>query len=79
MEHEAKMTEKPNLQIQVSDRFKKAYGEAIFSLQGLAEGAVHDFVNRQRSSPKTILHHYDRLAHLSVPVIEIDYQVVIAY
>jgi hypothetical protein len=65
------MNRKTDMQIYMSDRFGKAYGKAIFCLQGLAEGAVHDFVNILRSDPKKVLHNYDRLAHLPSSVIEI--------
>jgi hypothetical protein len=60
------------MEIRVTRRFKKAYSVASPNLQLLAEGAVRDFVHRQRSSPKTVLRNYDRLARLSEPVIEID-------
>ena len=61
-----------SLQISASERFLKAYRKAIFSLKGLTEGAVHDFVNLHRSDSTTLLRSYDRLAQLPGPVIEID-------
>lgn len=60
------------MQIKNSDRFYKNYSKASLPLQGLAEGAIHDFVNRQRSEPKTFLHHYDQLVNLPGPVREIE-------
>jgi hypothetical protein len=60
------------VQIFASERFLKNYHRASVPLQGLAEGAIHDFVARQCSEPKIFLQKYDRLAHLSVPVLEVD-------
>ncbi len=60
------------MEIKVTRRFLKAYRKASPSLQGLAEGAIRDFVNRQRSSPKTVLQNYDRIANFPDQVIEID-------
>jgi len=49
----------------------KNYRKAIFPLQGLAEGAVHDFINRFRANPKLILREYDRVAHIKEPILEL--------
>jgi hypothetical protein len=45
-----------------STRFARSYRRAGAVLQGYAEGAVHDFVNRWRADPKTVLHSYQRHA-----------------
>lgn len=55
-----------------SDRFLKAYKKSSFSLQNLAEGAIHDFVLRYRSDPKTVSHYYDRISGIRKSVLEID-------
>lgn len=62
-----------SLQISTSQRFMKAYTKASISLQGLAEGCVHDFVRRWRSNPKTVSQSYDKLAGLGrTRILEID-------
>lgn len=58
--------------IWMSRRFRKAYRSASISLQGLIEGAVHDFVRRAEADRTNVLRQYDRLAHLKEVVIEID-------
>jgi len=66
------MSHRTNLQMNISKRFNKSYSSASFPLQKLAEGKIRDFVNLQRSEPKTLLQHYGRLTQLLPgPVIEI--------
>jgi hypothetical protein len=66
------MNSNPDISILISNRFKKKYEKASISLQGLAEGAIHDFVRSYRSNRKTILFKYDRIAHIKTPLLEID-------
>lgn len=62
-----------SLQISTSQRFIKAYTKASISLQGLAEGCVHDFIRRWRSNPKTVSQSYDKLAGFGrTRILEID-------
>lgn len=66
------MTRRPTLQIEASKRFLHSYQRAVFSLQGIVESAVHDFVRRHRANAATVLRSYDRIAGLHPPIIEID-------
>lgn len=59
------------MKISMSKRFRDAYERASLGLKDKAEGAIHDFVNRYRSNPKTVMQSYGRLATLP-DVIEID-------
>jgi len=63
---------KQKLEILVSKTFLKRYGKAIFNLQHLTEGAVHDFVRLYRSNPKTVATKYDKLEGLKTRILEID-------
>ncbi len=58
----------------MSYRFRRAYRNASVPLQRLAEGAVHDLVNKLRDCPSTAAYGYDRLAHLQpkLGLLEVD-------
>lgn len=56
----------------VSDRFLKSYRKASLGLQKLAEGAVHDLINRVRSDPKTVNQQYDWIRGVSQTILEVD-------
>ena len=58
-------------EITMSRRFDKAYRKCSARLQVLVEGAVHDFVNRIRSSPSQVSLNFDRLAKIP-GVLEVD-------
>ena len=59
------------LDIYASTRFLKTYKKASLGLQNLAEGSIHDFINRQLADPKTVSLSYDRVANMAPPVLEI--------
>src|SRR4051794_8198501 len=54
-----------------SERFRRGYASASPGLRLLIEGAVHDFVRKQRSLPKQVTRGYDRHA-VHRDVLEID-------
>src|SRR5437588_12087276 len=60
--------------ILTSQRFVQSYDRCSGILQGLVEGAVHDFVRRYESNPTTVAGRYDKLSHLgsSTSVLEIE-------
>lgn len=63
---------KKQLELRATSHFLRAYEKASPSLQGLAEGAIHDFVNRYRADSGKVLHGIDYVSGLRNPVLKID-------
>ncbi len=61
-----------DLEIFTSERFLVSYRKASSVLRHCAERAIHDFVRRFRSNPKTVANGYDKLAHCKTRILEID-------
>lgn len=60
------------LKINQTKRFEDAYGSTSLELRHLIIGAIHDFVWRYCSDPRTVLLLYDTISGLSAPVRKAD-------